>query len=126
MEDQHTFNITINEKEQEVKMTFGLLNELCGMCGDHEDALMFALNTDLRAEALRLMLSTRDNQGKITKEANFHLMDMDPEAVSDLLDWAGAHTLDFFLKAAERTKKTSESRQERMKALVPSSNGGEA
>lgn len=118
------FTIKVDGKDKEIKMSFGLLNQLCGMCGDADDALMFGLNTDLREEALRLMLSKRDKEGRISDDVNLYLIDVDSDDVSDLLDWAGSHALDFFLKAATKTKAASEKHQEAMMALQPSSSGG--
>lgn len=121
--DNH--EIQVNGKAKEVKMTFGLLNQMCGMCGEPEDALMFGIHAELREEALRLMLSERDDQGRIVEDVNLFNTEVDANEVAELLDWAGAHVLDFFLNAAEKTKSTGESRKERLEALQPSSTGGE-
>lgn len=119
-----TFEIQINGEGREIKMSFGLLNQLCSMCGDVEDAMMFGIDANLREEALRLMLSKRDDQGRIEENVNLFNIDVDPDAINDLLDWAGGHVLDFFLKAAEKTKAMGEARQDRLEALQPSSSGG--
>lgn len=122
---ESNFEIEVNGEKKDIKMSFGLLNELCGMCGDVEDALLFGMNTELREEVLRLMLSSRDEQGRIKENINLNTLEVDPDAINELLDWAGGHVLDFFLKAAERAKTASLARKDRMEALQQSSSGGE-
>lgn len=117
-----TMTITVGEEERKIKMTYGLLDQLCNTAGEAEDALMFTLDKDLRAEVLRLLLSERDAEGVIKKNVNLLNLDVDPDEVEELLDWAGGHTLDFFLRAATKAKEKAESRKDLLSTL----NGGEA
>lgn len=116
-----TIKITVGEEERKIKMTYGLLDQLCNIAGEAEDALMFTLDKDLRAKALRLLLSDRDSDGVIKKDVNMFTLDVDPDQIEELLDWAGAHVLDFFLRAATKAKDKAESRKD----LLSSLSGGE-
>jgi hypothetical protein len=117
------FNITVNGKEHEIKMTFGLLNNLCRKVGDIEAAAVIALDTTLRDSILIELLSSRGANGKIIEPIDLDVVEVEPDAIIDLIDWAGTHVLDFFLKGLERTKKLQEANTGRIKALIPSSTG---
>lgn len=117
------FQITYNDTEREIKMSFGLLNNLCRKVGDIEAASIIALDTNLRDAVLIELLSTRDAKGKIIEPIDLDTLDVEPDAIIDLIDWAGSHVLDFFLKGLERTKKLQESNTTRVKALIPTSPG---
>lgn len=117
------FNITVNGDEHEIKMTFGLLNNLCRKVGDIEAAAVIALDTNLRDAILIELLSKRDSKGKILEPIDLDSLEADPDSIIDLIDWAGTHVLDFFLKGLERTKKLQEANTGRIKALIPSSTG---
>lgn len=109
--------ITIGGEERSIKMTYGLLNEMCNLAGEAEDALLFNMNKELRAEALRLLLSERDKEGVIKKDFNLFLLEADPDDILELLDWAGTHVLDFFLKAATKAKAVADDRKDLLSTL---------
>ncbi len=111
------FEIEINGEPRELVMYYGLLDLICRACGDIEGALMIGLEHDLRQEILQTLLSERDDTGKVTKPFNPMKNHIEPDAVNDLIDWAGAHAFDFLLKAAERARKTGESQKNRLEAL---------
>jgi len=118
-----TFDINVNGKDLTIKMSFGLLNTLCRKVGDIEAAAVIALDTTLRDGILIELLSDRGPNGKITEPIDLDVIEVDPDAVIDLIDWAGTHVLDFFLKGLERTKKLQEANTGRIKALIPTSIG---
>lgn len=118
-----TFTIKINGKEQDVKMSFGLLNILCQKVGDLDGAATIAVDQALREGVLVELLSSRDSKGKIIEPFDLYSADMDSDDVVELLDWAGSHVLDFFLKGLERAKKLQEKHMPRLKALMPSPAG---
>lgn len=111
------YTLEIDGASRDVKMTYGLLDAVCRACGDAEGALTLNLDHDLREEVLNILLATRDSQGRITTPVNVMTMAADPEDIQNLLEWGGTHALDFFLKAAEKAKKTGEARADRLKAL---------
>ena len=118
-----TFTIKINGKERDVKMSFGLLNILCQKVGDLDGAATIAMDQSLREGVLIELLSDRDTRGRISEEFDLFTADMNPDDVVALLDWAGEHVLDFFLKGLERAKKLQERNMPRLKALMPSQAG---
>ena len=118
-----TFSIKINGKERDVKMSFGLLNILCQKVGDLDGAATIAMDQSLREGVLIELLSDRDTRGRISEEFDLFTADMNPDDVVALLDWAGEHVLDFFLKGLERAKKLQERNMPRLKALMPSQAG---
>lgn len=117
------FDLQVNGKEHNIKMTFGLLNNLCRKVGDIEAAAVIALDTNLRDSILIELLSTRGADGKIISPIDLDVVEVEPDAIIDLIDWAGTHVLDFFLKGLERTKKLQEANTGRIKALIPTSIG---
>ena len=117
------FTITVNGKEQEVKMTFGMLNALCKTLGDVDRASQLTIDVDIINEVMITLLSPRDSKGKITKELDINTLEVDETAVMDLMAWAGNHALDFFLKGLERAKGLQDQHMPRVKALMPSLSG---
>lgn len=112
--------LTIGGEEVTVKMTFGLLNEICKVCGDIDGAAMLVMDNDLRIASLNTLLAKRDSKGKITQELDINSLDVSPDDVVDLLDWAGGHVIDFFLKAATKTKARIDPIKKQVKALTTS------
>jgi hypothetical protein len=110
--------VTLGGHQKTIKMTFGLLNEMCRVCGELDGAAMLTLDNDLRVAALKVLLSDRDDQGKITSELNINTLDMAPDEVVELLDWASGHVTDFFLKAARKTKTRFEPIKKQIKDLT--------
>lgn len=110
--------VTVNGQEKTVKMTFGLLNEMCRICGEIDGAAMLTLDNDLRIAGLNTLLSDRDEKGKIKVELDTHNLDIRPDEVIELLDWAGGHVTDFFLKAAKKTKDRYEPIKKQLKDLT--------
>lgn len=120
------FTIEVAGEAVEVKMTYGMLNSLCRLSGDADAAVMFNLDADLQAAVVRELLAKRTKTGKILDGFELFTLDVDPGELADLLDWAGGHVLDFFIQAAKKAKALGESREEEMKALQPTSIGGES
>ena len=77
------FNITVNGDEHEIKMTFGLLNNLCRKVGDIEAAAVIALDTNLRDAILIELLSKRDSKGKILEPIDLDSLEADPDSIID-------------------------------------------
>ncbi len=122
---EETFDIKVNGRDHTIKMSFGLLNTLCRKVGDIEAAAVMALDTNLRDAILVELLSERGANGKIIEPVDLEVIEVDPDAVIDLIDWAGTHVLDFFLKGLERTKKLQEANTGRIKALIPTLAGSD-
>lgn len=118
-----TFTITVNGTERDLKMSFGLLNSVCRVVGDVDGAAMISMDPALRQAVLEELLSTRDTRGKITERVDLDTLDVEPDAIVDLLDWAGNHAMDFFLKGLEKAKALQDRNMSRIKALMPTSPG---
>lgn len=113
------FTIKIGDEERDIKMSFGLLNILCRRAGDLDGAAMINMDQSLREAVITELLSARDEKGKIKSEVDIMFLDVEPSAVIELLDWAGNHVMDFFLKGLERTKALQDRNMGRIKALMP-------
>lgn len=117
------FTIKVDGKERDITMTFGLLNNLCRMVGDIDSAATIVVDPVLRESILVQLLSDRDQRGKITQDIELDSLNVDPDQIISLIDWAGGHVFDFFLKGLERTKQLQDRNIDRIKALLPSQSG---
>lgn len=120
MNDKHEVN------GQTITMTYGLLNECVREVGDVDQLAEIHIDQELRNALLVIVLSERDDEGRIEKPVNLHKLELSVAEVQELLDWIGEHVADFFIGSLERTKKLLTDRGDRMMALMPSSSGGEA
>jgi len=117
------FTIKVDGKERDIKMTFGLLNNLCRKVGDIDGAATIMMNVDLRDGVLIELLSDRDKNGRITEPLDLNTLNVDMDAVVDLVDWTQEHVLDFFLKGLEKAKGLQDRNLHRIKALMPTKDG---
>lgn len=120
------FTMRVGENSRDIKMTFGLLNELVRTVGDIEAVAEISFNTDLRDEVLSQVFSERNKDGRIEEKVTLFNLDVDPDEVVGLLEWVGSHVTDFLLKQMVRTKSLMEKHQPAMMALMPTSNGSPA
>ena len=120
------YTISIGGEDKTIKMSFGLLNAVCRTVGDIDGAAQMMMDNYLRDAVLVELLSPRDATGKITAPVDVDSLDVDPDDVVKLLDWASAQALDFLLKGLERAKALQERNMPRVKALMPTSSGSEA
>lgn len=123
--DDH-FTITKGGEPCHIKMTFGLLNELVRTIGDIEAVGEVSFDLELRNAVLNEIFAERDEMGAITEPVNLFKLDVDPDAIVELLAWVGAHVTDFLLKQMVKTKEMMEARQGQMMALTPTSTGSPA
>lgn len=119
---KHT--IKIADKPVHLKMTFGLLNEICRIAGDGDAALLLNMDQDLRDATIKALLSERDEEGLITKDVNLFSLDATPEDIVGMLDWAGGHVLDFFLTATEKARDLGKRNEARLAVLQSTLTGG--
>lgn len=119
-----TLVVEIDGKPQELVMWFGMLNALSVAIGDIDNLAIMATDPVLRSVVLRELLSERTETGMISTEPNLMFLKMTPDAVQDIMEWVNGHITDFFLEAATRAKKIAEDRQEKVRSLMPSPNGG--
>ena len=117
------YTISIGGEDKTIKMTFGLLNAVCRTVGDIDGAAQISMDPYLRDMVLVELLSPRDATGKITEPVDIFNLDIEPDDVVKLLDWASTQALDFLLKGLERAKALQERNMPRVKALMPTSTG---
>ncbi len=118
-----TFDLKVNGTEVQIKMSFGLLNVLCRAVGDVETAATINVDPVLRDVFISELLSKRDAKGKVVEKPDLEGLDVDVEKAIELVDWAGDHVLDFFLKGLEKTKAMQAKHMDRIKALMPTPTG---
>ena len=117
------YTVSIGGEDKTIKMTFGLLNAVCRTVGDIDGAAQISMDPYLRDMVLVELLSPRDATGKITEPVDIFNLDIEPDDVVKLLDWASTQALDFLLKGLERAKALQERNMPRVKALMPTSTG---
>lgn len=108
----------------EVKMKYGLLNELVRVVGDLDQVHLVNYDPVISEQMLLAMLVKRDAKGKPTEEISLAELDLDTEEAMELLDWAGGHVADFFVKALAKAKIMVDEKVPALKALMPTSPGG--
>ncbi len=106
-----TFNISVNDEDKEVFMSFALLNTITGYFRTAEELEQILLNPDVRASVITELLSERNETGRITKNFDINTMKADPDQILDLLEWVSEHVETFFMKALQRAKQRMKKKQ---------------
>ena len=114
----HSIEVTIFGETREIKMSFGLINELAGIVGSIELVHLIGLDAEMTHGLIRSTLAKRDTNGRIIEEPPLFEIDADDPAIQAILEWVGGHITDFFLNSLEKSKIVLESRQDRLKALL--------
>lgn len=109
-----TLTIHVDGQPRDIFMSFGLLHELLRVVGDLSGVSVMAIDADLREKVLVVVLSERDEKGKIVREFPFYTARISAEDVHAIFKWAGSHVLDFFLTAMEKAVETHQPEQARL------------
>jgi hypothetical protein len=112
--------IMLNGKSEELFMSFGLLNEVSQVVGDVENLPMVVINPDMREKCLQVILSERDDDGKITKKFNFYKAKITIDEVNKIVEWVSENLFDFFLKALEGANNLREKGEPKLQSLMSS------
>jgi hypothetical protein len=123
MKQKPSCHVEINGKDEEVFMSFALLNTLARHVGDPENIPMIELNADLREMILKEMLAVRTPSGKITEERGLDDVEISIEDFEKLLEFASEHITDFTIRALEKAGARSKAVQEKVTALKLTSSG---
>lgn len=118
--------VKINGQDEEIFMSFGLLNSITRHVGDPDNISLITLNADLREIILKEMIAKRTPTGKVIEERQIDEIEISLDDIENLLEFAAEHATDFLIRALEKTNARSKQYQERLKALAPSSNGQKA
>lgn len=96
-----TFEIKVDGEDREVKMTYGLLDRLCRIVGDIDNAVQLTIVPGLREEALRELLAKRDARGKAVEVLEPNEVQASRKDLLALAAWARGHVLDFFVEESK-------------------------
>ncbi len=118
--DDHLRLSTIAEdgqiSEQEILMSYGLLNDLVKVIGDPNVASTIELNADLADLVMRIVLVPRSKTGRPTALlTEFAPPGLTVEEAMKLFDWVKAHVLTFFVT---RLKSSLQSIEDRKGAML--------
>lgn len=116
-----TFTINVNGKDQEIFMSFHLLNLLTTLVGRPENVGFITMDGNLREAILIECLVPRNEKGRpTTQEFDLWGLDVSTEEILDLLDWVTEHVTDFFTRAVERQVRHLEKNKAKLSALATS------
>jgi hypothetical protein len=118
--------IEIDGKEQELFMSFGLLDEISRLMPDAENLGLVNLDPELRSQVLIAVLSQRDEAGKIEKEFSAVGSKLSIKTTGEVLDWVTENVLDFFVRALESARKLQDKHGARVRELTSSLPGSPA
>lgn len=96
-----TLDVVINGKTREVKMTFGLLNDLARAVGGLEEIQLVMMDNDRLMGLLNLVVADRDDKGRINHETSIDLSVGDAislDTFEELSTWTLGHTMSFFVR----------------------------
>lgn len=95
----------VGETDREVKMTYGLLDELVNYVKDINEIATFFVDQETRNKVLVSILSDRTPTGKIITKANLEELDVDLEVIDEILAWAASHVTAFFIRSLSNLAK---------------------
>lgn len=116
-------SVQIDGKEEEIFMSFALLNSIARHVGDPENIPLIEINADFREIILKELLAVRNPSGKITQERGIDDVEISIEDAEKLLDFASEHITDFTIRALEKAGARSKLTQEKVAALKLTSSG---
>lgn len=124
---QDTFQIEVDGEKREIFMSYGLLNMLATYVQDVENLLQIGLDPITHANVALVLLAPRDKRNRpqlVSKnedgeEVAFDLFEVSVsrDDVNDLVDWAGDHLSDFFMKGMRQSMKRAESQKDLMREM---------
>ena len=124
MEDKIT--VQIGEEERELFMSYALLNRLARYIGnEHADVTSIFINPEAQHQVLVEILAPRKN-GKIAQGFDLENIELTREVADEIIEWAGAHVMDFFLRGLEKTAALGQANQKRALSLTSSLSGMQA
>jgi hypothetical protein len=122
-------NSTITIGDREIKMSYGLFNDLQRMVPDVENAITTVLTDPYARDYLvrRALTPVKKSVEKIEDLIDFdELDDIGPNEVSDLLKWITEHLLYFFQQQASELARLGNQFKEALPQLALSTSGSQA
>lgn len=120
LEDRIT--VKIGEDEKSFFMSYALLNRLTKLVGAQDDVAGMFLSPDLQTSLLSIIFAGKGDPDKLDLDE----IELTKEVANTLVEWAGGHILDFFLKGIEAAGVLTKKNEDRLKNLMPSLTGLEA
>lgn len=99
----NTLNITADDEEQQLFMSYGLLTRLTRVMSNADEAINGTLSADMRDQLIKECLIEKGKSGidGFTSESDLEDLDMSLEDFEKIMDWAVAHVLAFFMRRME-------------------------
>ena len=114
-----SISVKRNGKTFEIFMSYALLNRLTYIIKDVTNIPLVMTNPVVQTALLKELLVERDTKGKAIDLEEFNPEDADVplDQVTDLLNFACEHVLDFYLAGLEKSVALQSRSQNRMSAL---------
>ena len=109
-----------SDKPRTIFMSFGLLAELTTIVKDVDSLGRIHVDPEVREEVLKILLSDRDEKGKISTEHNVYSVPMMPPDAISLLNWVHDHVAAYFMDALQKMSKTAGALQGVMETMMSS------
>lgn len=110
-------NVTIEENEYKLLMTYGLLSKLAGMVGSQEQLLDAGFAHESRDEMIKAALTKRGRSGAF-EEDEIDLDNLDLDTAEEILEWVTGHLTAFFMKRLRSAQSGMQSFKEVMTEIT--------
>lgn len=117
------FSYKNGEADEEVFMSFALLNLLSSIVGDPQNITVVSVDPEFRTALLNAVLCKRTKGGKVEEVRTIEDVEIDSEVLEEMLDWLMDHVTAFTLRSLEKTMERASKNKERFQALKDSSSG---
>jgi hypothetical protein len=118
--------VTVNDSSVELFMSYGLLNRLAKIGGSAEDLSAIYVTPDMQERIIIECLCTKMKpHDKEKDEVEIDDFELTPDEAQKIVDWAGAHIVDFFLRAFNKATSANQRMEPMLNALMSSSGGSE-
>lgn len=118
-------DIKLNDKDVELFMSYALLNRLAKIGGSAEDLSAIFVQPDFQEAIIVECLKKHGPEDKAKDELDIEDFNLHRDDAESIVNWAGGHIVDFFLKAFENATEANRRMEPMMSALMSSSDGTE-
>lgn len=120
------FTIKVDGEDRDIFMSFALVNRLQFLVGDVEGLPLVMIDPTMRDAIMKELLAVRTKSGKLVDEVDPETVEVSLSDITNILDWASAHILDFFLAGLERAQALQFRNQARLSNLKSTQAGSPA
>jgi hypothetical protein len=113
-----TYNITVEGKEREIKMTYGLLQKLCGKFTTVGQIQNLDMDFDLQNYMINELLDERDGNGVRLNPGKDYSFALSIEEGEKLTAWVSEHVANFFILRLENQTKSQKQLEKLIGDLV--------